>query len=402
MMLGIDRETRVMRTMDTSGKLERFSLLGGPFYRLGCKLGLVRSGTNTVALGFAFGVFLWIVLVVLAFIEGVQQQLFSLSLIGVHVRLLVAIPLFFLCESWLDPRMTVFVSMIGRSGVVPDTELPALDSEVQRNAQWSDSWVAEAICLLAAVLLSLAAKELHMFGRTTVFDPNRAADVLAIAALWYWVVCLTLFRFLIFRWIWRIGLWSYFLWRVAKLQLNLIPTHPDGVAGLGYLEVVHDHFTPLVLAISVIQAASLAEEIYAGKMTFGAIYPALAFVLILDAALFLGPLFIFSTKLWACRVKGLSDYMIFAGSYVSGFDRKWLGADNSARGEPLLGTPDLQSLADLSNSVNIVRNMRIVPLSLHLLTDLAIAAAFPMLPLLLFKYPLAELIAKFFARLTGL
>jgi hypothetical protein len=72
-----------------------------------------------------------------------------------------------------------------------------------------------------------------------------------------------------------------------------------------------------------------------------------------------------------------------------------LGADSTARGEHLLGTSDLQSLADLSTSVDIVRNMRIAPASLRLLTDLAIAASLPMLPLLLFKYLLAGLIGKF-------
>jgi hypothetical protein len=112
-------------------------------------------------------------------------------------------------------------------------------------------------------------------------------------------------------------------------------------------------------------------------------------------------LFIFTPKLWACRVKGLSDYMQFASSYVSGFDRKWLGAQ-SAPAEPLLGTADLQSLADLSNSVSIVRNMRLLPVSRRMLAGFAIAALLPLPPLLLFKYPIAELSQKLFSRLIGL
>ena len=53
--------------------------------------------------------------------------------------------------------------------------------------------------------------------------------------------------------------------------------------------------------------------------------------------------------------------------------------------DPLLGTADLQSLADLSNSVGIVRNMRWVPVSTRLLITVVIAALLPMLPLLLRK-----------------
>jgi len=387
--------------MEERGRSEGFSLLGGPLHRLGCRLGLVRGGTNTVALGLALGALLWTILVALAFIEGVGHRLFSLSVIGAHVRLLVVIPLFFLCESWLDPRLTTFVSMIVRSGVVARNALPALESDIARTARWKDSWLAELICALAAVLLSVIGPQLHLSGATAAYDPSRAVGGATVAGMWYGIVCLTLFRFLVARWILRLGLWSYFLWGVAKLELHLVPTHPDGAAGLGYLEVVHIHFTPLVLALSATQAAAFAEEISAGTMTFEAIYPALALALFVDAALFLGPLLIFTPKLWACRVKGLSDYMKFAESYVTAFDRKWLGGDPAA-GESLLGTPDLQSLADLGNSVNVVRNMRLVPVSLRMLTEFAIAALLPALPLLLLKYPIAELTRRFFSRLTGL
>jgi hypothetical protein len=136
-------------------------------------------------------------------------------------------------------------------------------------------------------------------------------------------------------------------------------------------------------------------------MPLEAVYPAFALVLAIDAALFLGPLFLFTPKLWACRVKGLGDYMELASSYVSGFDRKWLGT-HTAPGEPLLGTPDLQSLADLTASLDVVRNMRLVPITPGLLREFAIAALLPTLPLFLLKYPLVELIQRFSARLLGL
>ena len=381
-------------------EFEGFSLLGGPLHRLGRRLGLVRGATNTVALGFALGVSLWAVLMALTLIEGNGHLVFSLSVIGANVRLLVVIPLFFLCEAWWDPRLPAFIGMIVRSGVVPGNAMPALESAIARTIRWKDSWLAEAMCLLAAVVFSLLGPQLHLSGTTAAYDPSHAAKGAALAGQWYWIVCLPFFRFLMFRWLWRLGLWFYFLWRVARLDLHLVPTHSDGAGGLGYLEIVHTHFAPLILAISAIQAASLAEDLSAGTAAFEAIYPALAIVLVVDAVLFLGPLLLFTPKLWACRVKGLSDYMEFAASYVSGFDRKWLGAD--AHLEPLLGTPDLQSLADLGNSVNIVRNMRWVPVSVRMLRDFAVAALVPMVPLLLLKYPVAELAEKFLGRLSGL
>lgn len=368
---------------------------------MGSRVGLVRDETNTVRLGLALGVIPWLILMVLALIEGAGHQVFSPSVIGVHARLLLAIPLFFLCESLLAPRLDMFVRTIVRSEVVPPHVQPALEAEIARIHRWKNSWVPDAASLLAAVVLSVFASQLHISGTTAAYDPSRAATEMMMAGQWYLVVCLTLFRFLMIRWLWRLGLWCFFLWRVSKLDLQLMPTHPDQTAGLGYLEVVHAHFTPLILAISVVQAAMLAEELSTGLARFEAIYPALALVLVVVAVLFLGPLFILTPRLWACRVKGLSDYMVFGSGYVNGFNKKWLGAPGPDR-EPLLGTSDLQSLADLGNSISVVRNMRVVPISLLLLKDYVLTALLPFLPLLLFKYPVADLAEKFFARLTGL
>lgn len=165
---------------------------------------------------------------------------------------------------------------------------------------------------------------------------------------------------------------------------------------------VHERFTPLVAAISVLQCAVLAEDLSAGAIVITSVYPVLALLLLIDAAVFLGPLQVFTDKLWACRTKGMGAYMRFAGRYVGEFERKWLGSGGAPPGESMLGTPDLQSLADLTNSITVVRHMAWVPIGPRLLTQLAAAALVPLAPLLLFKYPLAELAQRLFVRLVGL
>jgi hypothetical protein len=384
--------------------LEDFSLLGGPLYRLGCRLGLVRDRTNSVALGLVLGALPWIVLVALALVEDLGSVLFSVEAIGRHVRLLVTIPLLFACEALIDPRFTMFVRGIVRSQVVPAAAHPALAPEIARITRWKDAWMPEAFFLLVAVLLAVTTRNVNFFDYLSGLDLPSNPRVLGETTWtshWYWMVCMTLFRFLLLRWLWRLALWCFFLWRVSRLELRLLPAHPDRAGGLGLLELVHTEFAPLVLAISATQAASLAEQIASGRITFEAIYPAVAIVLLADAVLFVGPLYVFFRKLWRCKVKGLSDYSAFAERYVNEFERKWLGAD-AAPGEQMLGTADIQSLADLGNSVGTVRNMRLVPASPSMLMYLAIAALLPLLPLVLFKYPIADLLAKFFERLSGL
>jgi hypothetical protein len=393
--------TQIMKEND---KIQELKLLGGPLQRLGCQLGLVREGTNTVWLGIALGLLAWGVLMLLALLQGVGHKIFSFAIIGIHVRLLLAIPLFFLCETLVAPRMAEFVRNIISSGLVSEAEMPALASDIRRIGRMKDSWLAEALFLLAAFTVPL----IGMFANLPVGRTGSWVSILEQAGGkftwvngWYLVFCLPLFRLLMLRWLWHLGLWYYFLWRVEKLKLRLMPTHPDGAAGLGYLEVVQEHFIPLVLAISAVLSASFAEDISSGTMVFEVLYHLIPVVLLLNAVLFICPLLIFFRKLWVCRVTGLNEYMVMAHRYVDAFDRKWL-RDESATGESQLGTADMQSLADLTNSVNVVRHMRLIPASRRIMMELAVSAMLPLLPLFLLKYPVTELAEKLFKILSGL
>jgi hypothetical protein len=383
-------------TSDTQAPAE-LSLLGGPLHRLGLRLGLVHGETNTVLIGLMLGPALWLMIVALALMEGVQDRLFDLALVAGHARLLVIIPLFFACESWVAPRMTAFVATIVRTGVVPPAAQPALHAEVSRINRWTNWWWPEAVCLLGTLVMDATGSSLQTYGFSASGDPARTA----LSAAVYFHVGLNVFRFLLFRWVWKLTLWCWFLWRVSRLDLQLIPGHSDRAGGLGPLAGVHERFTPLVAALSVIECASLVESISAGALSVTAVYPTLALLLLMDGVLFLAPLLVFTDKLWACRTKGVSAYMTLSARYVKEFEAKWTGG-SIPESEPLLGSADLQSLADLTNAIGVVKSMRWITVGPRLLTMMTLAAAAPLMPLLLFQYPLAELAEKFFSRLVGL
>lgn len=389
--------------MEEATQIPEFSLFGGPLQRLGSRLGLVRGTMNTVWLGVALGLLAWGVLMVLAAAQGLGLKVFSLAVIGVHVGLLVAIPLFFACETWVAPRMAEFVRNIVCSGLVPETELPVLASAIRRVGRLKDCWPAEVLFLLAVVAVPLIESVAQLPGRTGDWTSllDQAGGKLTWIHGWYLGFCLPLFRFLMLRWLWHLGLWWYFLWRIERLDLQLIPTHPDSAAGLGYLEVVHEHFSPLVLAISAVLSASFAEDLSAGTRAFEELYALVPTVFLLTAVLFVGPLLLFSCKLWECRVKGMNEYMAMAARYTHAFDRKWI-RDETATGESQLGTADMQSLADLTNSVNVVRGMRCIPASRRLALELAALVILPLAPLLLMKYPLDQMLAQLLQMLVGL
>jgi hypothetical protein len=358
-------------------------------------MGLVH-GTNTVRLGLALGPGLWLVVLALALLGGVTSGLFALSAVGASARLLLVIPLLFMCESWVDPRMAAFVHTIVNRGIVSQNTAVILDDEVRRANRRANAWWPDAAWLTIAVALELMGARLGSYGTTEVAD----SSLTSLAAFVYFHVGVTLFRYLLLRWIWKLVLWGWFLWRVSRLDLHLIPGHPDRTGGLGSLAGVHERFSLLVAASSIIQSTALAESISTGTAVAAAMYPLLAIVLMTSAALFVAPLLVFTDKLWVARTRGVGQYDTLAARYVAAFEAKWTGAVD--RAEPLLGTEDVRSFADLDSATRIVKGMRWITVSSRMFTMMTLAAVVPFLPLLLFEYPIADLSKKFIMRLVGL
>jgi hypothetical protein len=107
----------------------------------------------------------------------------------------------------------------------------------------------------------------------------------------------------------------------------------------------------------------------------------------------LGPLFVFAPKLAEAKRKGLREYGTLAQRYVREFDAKWLRGGAPAD-EPFVGSGDIQSLADLGNSFEVVKGMRVAPVSKEAILQLAAAVLVPIVPLLLTMMPWEELLKK--------
>ncbi|HEY7558236.1 MAG TPA: hypothetical protein VIH18_25865, partial [Candidatus Binatia bacterium] len=84
-----------------------------------------------------------------------------------------------------------------------------------------------------------------------------------------------------------------------------------------------------------------------------------------------------------------------AERYVREFDAKWLRGGAPA-GAPLVGSADIQSLADLANSFEVVRTMQLAPITRDALLRLVAATLVPVVPLLLTMMPLEELLKRLF------
>ncbi|HEY6170998.1 MAG TPA: hypothetical protein VIX80_01950, partial [Candidatus Kapabacteria bacterium] len=106
--------------------------------------------------------------------------------------------------------------------------------------------------------------------------------------------------------------------------------------------------------------------------------------------LFIFPLFFFGGKLIEAKREGLLKYGAFATQYSRAFDRKWIRGDNPEN-EPMLGSGDMQSLADLGNSYNVIQEMKPIPIGKDTIIALLVPGIIPMIPLLLYEVPVKDI-----------
>jgi hypothetical protein len=82
---------------------------------------------------------------------------------------------------------------------------------------------------------------------------------------------------------------------------------------------------------------------------------------------------------------------MLAQRYTQLFDGKWVRGTVPS-GEPLLGSADIQSLADLGNSYEIIKNMRALPLTRADFFGMALPGVLPAIPLAATVMPIGDIL----------
>jgi hypothetical protein len=384
-----------------SAVAERFSLVrGGPFYRIQQRLGATREERVQVAHRALMAVaYTWLPLLILSAAQGLafgnQVRIPFLRDFAVNIRLLIALPLLVLSEVGIDRRLRTTVNHFLSSGLVTEAALPSFEAVLERILRLRDRWFPEIVMLVIAYLpsLSIHTQEL-VTGNISSWHLTRtpSGERLSYAGWWFGLISAPCFRFLMLHWVWRIYLWASFLWRVSRVNLALVPTHPDMAAGLGFLSEAQLKFGAIAFAMSSSVAGQLGNVIaYTGATVGGLKYVILAYC-VCAVLLLVAPLLLVTPALIVVRKQGLLDYGALATAYTQRFDAKWVHGRPPA-GETLLGSADIQSLADFGNSFAIVRDMRTCPIDKRTLVGLILAAALPMAPVLIFGTPADQLVS---------
>ena len=154
--------------------------------------------------------------------------------------------------------------------------------------------------------------------------PGSDGTRLTLAGVWYGYVSLPVFQFLLLRWYFRLFIWTRLLWQVSRIELNLVPTHPDRVGGLGFLAGTSHAFVPLLMAHGALLAGQLANQIFHLGASLTQFRLEVLLLAIFMLLLVVGPLTVFAPQLARAKRTGLREYGTLAQQYVRAFDARWV------------------------------------------------------------------------------
>jgi len=398
-------QPRIVEARPLSGVVKEghdFSLvLGGPLYQLYLKAHLARPALELLVrriLGISF--ICWLPLLLLSSLAGHLTGGVRVPFLldpEVHVRLLFALPLLIASEVLVHKRMRQVVEQFTQRDLIAPKDR-ARFHEILESAMRLRNSVTIELGLLVVVStfgywfwrnkVTLTVSSWYAF-------PSGDGVHLTLAGLCYSLFSLTIFRFILFRWYFRLFIWYRFLWQVRRLPLQFNLFHPDRNGGIGFLAGSVMAFAPIVVA----QTSMLSSIVFARILYMGDTLPAykmeIAGLLIFCVLLVMTPLIFFADQLEEVGRAARYQFGSLSSHYVTDFRHKWI--DGAVRPEdPLLGTSDIQSLADLANSYTVAAETKLIPITKQVLIRFVILTAAPLLPLVLTMIPLSEIAKSLF------
>lgn len=311
----------------------------------------------------------------------------------VYARLLIAIPVLLIGQILMETRFRMIVSHVLEAGLLDEDGLRRLSDVIAELRRLRDSILPELIVIVLAYVHTA------YIWHSRVADAPAWAVYPAIAgaphitpAGWYFgLVSQMVYQVLIGLGLWKWLLWAFFLFRLSRMKLKLVATHPDGHGGLGFLGLSPLGLAPIAFAAATVIGSTWRYRIlYEGAhlRDFRLSGIVLLVVVILIA---LGPLAFFIRDLAVLRRQAILQYGILAQMHSRDFHEKWI-VHRQGHEEEFLTAPESSALADFGNAYENIEKMMPFPLDKGALLGLAAAVGLPMLPAVLAEIPLSEVL----------
>jgi hypothetical protein len=308
-----------------------------------------------------------------------------------YSRMVIAVPALLLGALAMDTRFRLLIEHVRNTRLLDEADQQRVDDRIARVQRPRDAAVAELIiAILVACEVVLVGANRVTRGSVWAVSMGSAAS-LRPAGWYYLIVSVPIYQFLMLLNIWRWLAWSYVLYQLSRMNLQLVATHPDERGGLGFLGLAPAGFIPTAVALATtIGGAWRYEILHEGTRLVSYALPA-AVLLGIVFLLELGPLCFFVPRLYAVRSRALLEYGILAQTHVKYFERKWIMPSADLETERL-DAADVTNLALYGASYDRIKAMRPFPIDKSTLVGLAAAVAIPLFPVVLAEIPISVIV----------
>lgn len=334
----------------------------------------------------------WLPIVAWAALSGRLGDASAESLLrhyGVHVRCLIVIPLLILAEPMLQSELQSIAARLASTAFAEAPMRARFDAAcagVLRVWDASTPWLLAIGMALGWTLVD--GLQQHAHAVAWALDGQGA---LGFGGWWFGYVVRPIFLVLLLGWLWRILLVGWWFWRIGKLDLCLVPTHPDRAGGIAFVEKLPGAFALVALALSAQMGSRWAHEIVHHGASLAAYkQPVIVFAAVWTLLLLL-PLFGLAPALGRVRRRSLAAYSALVGRQGRLVHQRWIDGVPVAD-EPVLDAPEIGPVADAAVLYDAVKNMRHAPIGKATLILIVVPLAVPLLLVAALRIPLKELL----------
>jgi hypothetical protein len=376
----------------------RLLFAGGPPQRLEAWLGLIREGKPRLARLALLAVLVgWAPLLLLTALHGdlVRTDISNAFLpdFGVHARFLVATPLLILAEALCVPRLSAVAREFLEAGLVHDADRPHYDLAVTSSQRLMRSRRVEIAVIALAYALVFASVRATPPDAVPGWHGQLKPFAPILAGWWGLLVSLPLLLSLLLGWLWRICVWTRFLWLMNRLRLQLDPSHPDHAGGLRFVGLSLEGFLPVAFVVGVIAAGPVANQVvhhHVDPLQFKSVAFAAAGIVVFVCA---GPLLVFIRRLIETHHQGMLEYTALAMHMGDRFRSRWM----RPRQRLDQATVDMSDFTGTNASYSIAANafsIQILPVELRSVGLLIVTTFLPFVPVWLLAVPFGAVIKR--------
>lgn len=315
-------------------------------------------------------------------------------------RYLIALPVLVLTEPMFVARLSGIAMHFQRAGFVRRADTARFSRILARSHALLRNHLVEVVIVLLA--LGVSARLLSP-GTTPAVARWQLQHIaqnprLSLHAHW-WLALVSQPLFLIFiaRWLWRSYVWSRTLRCIARLELSLVPAHPDRAGGLLFVAQSVAALAPLGFALACALSGAIAGSTSSVPFTTMTVTGAMGILLVIMLSVAVFPLTWLSAPIRAAQLRGIVEYGELAARVGRRFEARWLKERRFVTSDALSAS-DFSATIDLYSVVSAVYTVRIVPVKMRSLFKLVASTLFPFFPLLLTLVPVHDLV-QFAAKL---